>query len=79
MINDYKNGGLKMVDIASFTKSLKTAWIKKYLDDSNRGKWKDFFELELRKYGGKLVFTCNLRATIPKNLIFNFYLKNRFR
>ena len=29
MINDYKNGGLKMVDIASFTKSLKTAWIKK--------------------------------------------------
>ena len=43
MINDYKNGGLKMVDIASFTKSLKTAWIKKYLDDSNRGKWKDFF------------------------------------
>ena len=55
MINDYKNGGLKMVDIASFTKSLKTAWIKKYLDDSNRGKLKDFFELELRKYGGKLV------------------------
>jgi len=49
-----------MVDIASFTKSLKTAWIKKYLDDSNRGKWKDFFELELRKYGGKLVFAYNL-------------------
>ena len=26
MINDYKNGVLKMVDIASFTKSLKTVW-----------------------------------------------------
>jgi len=60
MINDYINGGLKMVDIVSFTKSLKTDWIKKYLDYSNHGEWKDFFELELRKYGGKLVFTCNL-------------------
>ena len=69
MINDYKNGGLKIVDIASFTKSLKTAWIKKYLDDSNRGKWKDFFELELRKYGGKLVFTCNLNKLDTSKLI----------
>jgi len=69
MINDYKNGGLKMVDIASFTKSLKTAWIKKYLDDSNHGKWKDFFELELRKYGGKLVFTCNLNKLDTSKLI----------
>ena len=69
MINDYKNEGLKMVDIASFTKSLKTAWIKKYLDDSNRGKWKDFFELELRKYGGKLVFTCNLNKLDTSKLI----------
>ena len=59
-----------MVDIASFTKSLKTAWIKKYLDDSNRGKWKDFFELEnIRKYGGKLVFTCNLNKVDTSNLI----------
>ena len=47
MINDYKNGGLKMVDIASFTKSLKTAWIKKCLDDSNCGKWKHFLNLNL--------------------------------
>ncbi|KAL9976217.1 hypothetical protein ACROYT_G013489 [Oculina patagonica] len=69
MINDYKNGGLKMVDIASFTKSLKTVWIKKYLDDSNRGKWKEFFELELGKYGGKLIFRCNLhKRDISKSM-----------
>ena len=60
MINNYENGGLKMVDISSFNKSLKTTWVKKYLDDSNRGKWKNFFELELGKYGGNLVFTSNL-------------------
>ena len=58
-----------MVDIASFTKSLKTVWIKKYLDDCNRGEWKDVFELELRKYGGKLVFTCNLNKLATSKLI----------
>ena len=69
MINDYKSGGLKMVDIASFTKSLKTVCFKKYLDDSNREKWKHFFELELRKYGGKLVFTSNLNKLDTSKLI----------
>ena len=53
MINDYDKGGLKMVDITLFNKSLKTNWIKKYLD-CNRGKWKEFFELELRKYRRKI-------------------------
>ena len=31
MINDYPEGGLKMIDIASFNKSLKATWIQKYL------------------------------------------------
>ena len=29
MINDYSNGGLKMIDIQSFNKSLKATWVKK--------------------------------------------------
>ena len=28
MINDYSNGGLKMIDIQSFKKSLKATWVK---------------------------------------------------
>ena len=32
MINDYSEGGLKIIDIASFNKSLKAKWIQKYLD-----------------------------------------------
>ena len=28
MINDYSEGGLKMIDIASFNKSLKATWIQ---------------------------------------------------
>ena len=51
---------LKMVGLSSFNKSLKTTWIRKYLDKSNHVKWKEFVELDLEKYGGNLIFTGNL-------------------
>ena len=54
LINKYENGGLKMVDLS---------WIQKYLDTSNHGKWKEFVELELGKYGGSLIFKSNLNKT----------------
>ena len=28
MISDYKNGGLRMIDIKSFNKALKSTWVK---------------------------------------------------
>ena len=43
MINDFSEGGLKMIDIESFNKSLKSSWIKKYLDPENSSSWKFFF------------------------------------
>ena len=51
IISDYPDGGLKMIDIDSFSKSLKATWIKKYLDEENKGKWKIFFDLELEFFG----------------------------
>ena len=65
LINKYENGGLKMVDLSFFNKSLKTTWIQKYLDTSNHayGKWKELVELELGKYGGSLIFKSNLNKT----------------
>ena len=33
MISDYKNGGLRMIDIKSFNKALKSTWVKEYLDN----------------------------------------------
>ena len=38
IIADYTDGGLRMLDIASFNKALKFTWIKKYLDKDNHGK-----------------------------------------
>ena len=49
MIADYDQGRLKMVDVPLFAKSLKSTWIKKDLDQSNRGKWKLFFAANLRE------------------------------
>ena len=60
IIQNYANGGLRMIDIASFNKALKTVWIKKCLDENNRRKWKLFFDVELEKLGGPLVFRGNL-------------------
>ena len=77
MINDYPEGGLNMIDISSFNKSLKATWIKKYLDSGNHGKWKNFFNLELRKYGGSTFFELgNLnRKDIDKLRIEDTFVK----
>ena len=37
IINDYSNGGLKRINIQSFSKAPKAPWIKKYLDEEIRG------------------------------------------
>ena len=68
MINDYPDGGLKMLDIASFNKSLKTVWVKKYLDPESSSKRGCFFDLQLRKYGGSVVPKGNLNLKDTKDL-----------
>ena len=62
MINDFRDGGLKTIDLISFNKSLKTTWIKKYLDNGNSGKWKIFFDMALKKSGCENFFSCNLTS-----------------
>ena len=49
-----------MLDIESFSKALKTTWVKKRLDQNNHGKWKIFFEVELQNLCGTSFFYCNL-------------------
>ena len=49
-----------MVDIYSFNKALKTMQISKYMDVSNRGKWKLPFDYYQQNCGGKYTFKSNL-------------------
>ena len=57
MIGDYSDGGLKMIDLESYNKALKSTWVKKYLDPENHGKWKYFFDSELQLFGGPAIFS----------------------
>ena len=68
MINEPKKGGLKMIDICSFNKSLKITWVKKYLDTTNNGKWKLLFDMELNKYGCQSFFRYNLNVSDTKKM-----------
>ena len=60
MINEYKDGGLKMLDIRSFNYALKSKWVKKYLDDNNQAKWK-LFDFFTKQHDGKLLLIGNLK------------------
>ena len=62
MIVDYGDGGQKMLDIMAFNKSLKIAWIVKYIyiSDDCKSKWKNLGDFFLSQWGGKLVFLGNL-------------------
>ena len=62
MIADYGDGGQKMLDIMAFNKSLKIAWIVKYIyiSDDCKSKW--------QKLGGFLSFTMGRKISFSWEL-----------
>ena len=42
MMNNYPDGGLKMVDVESFNKALKVTWVKNAWTKTIGGKWNFF-------------------------------------
>jgi len=61
MLDEYKDGGLKMLDIRSFNYALKSKWVKKYLDDNTLAKWKLFLDFFIKQHDSKLLLTGNLK------------------
>ena len=59
LCNSYDSGGLNMIDLDSFVKGLKCAWVKRYLNDQP-GDWKLFFDYHLHKFGKNFLFRCNI-------------------
>ena len=57
-INEYKNGGLKMIDLESMVKSLRLAWLKRIFGE-NDGAWKSYLRVSLKRHGGLFLFYCN--------------------
>ena len=54
-----EDGGLKMTNVHNLVDSLKIAWVKRYLDSENLGKWKIIFCKEITNIGGEWIWLCN--------------------
>ena len=51
VINEYENGGLKMIDFKIMVKSLQLTWIKRIFGE-NDGVWKSYIRQRLKQAGG---------------------------
>ena len=73
-MQDYKNGGLRLINVDYFIEALKAGWVRRILDEHNKGIWKEFYLEKLNAYGGKLIFESNLHvqdcSQIAKNNMF---------
>ena len=47
-----------MTDFETSIKSLRLAWIGRYLNE-NSAPWKSFFQYQLKNYGGTIFLKCN--------------------
>ena len=72
LINTTEKGGLKMPDIESMIKAQRILCIAKFLDTNPAG-WKCFFELYLKKVGGKFLSHCNFDLTKLSIVLPDFY------
>ena len=61
VINDYKKGGVKMIDLESMVKSLRLAWLKWLFNDSN-ATWKTHL-LHLLEPVGLFFVNCNYEVS----------------
>ena len=59
LINNFRNGGLNMVDIRSKIASLKTNVVKRFFENQSDTLWKECFTQHLNYFGGKLLFQCD--------------------
>ena len=69
IIQNYENGGLKMIDIDIFMNSIKAGWVKRIVSDSNNGDWKHLYLNQLKGIGRKLIFECNISIKDLKNTL----------
>ena len=60
IIQNYENGGLKMIDIDFFINSTKAGWVKRIVNNANNGDWKHIYLKQLERIGGKLIFECSI-------------------
>ena len=72
----YESGGLKMIDLDNFIKSLKICWIKRMVEAENDAILNRIYINNLRPFGGKLLFECNILENDVCRYTQNRFLKD---
>ena len=72
VINEYEEGGLKMIDLDSMIKSLRLAWLK-WIFNGNDGTWKSYLQYLLEPMGGCFFLNCNYDIKDYKILSQSYY------
>ena len=52
IMQDYKNGGLRLTNIDNFIEALKAGCVRRIFDEQNNGMWKEFYLEKLNAFGG---------------------------
>ena len=63
-----------MIDVEKFINALKSSWIKIIIEYTEKNQLKYIFTPLLNRYGGNLVFECNLN----KNDLNQYFKNSRF-
>ena len=56
LCNSYSYGGLKMINVELFIKSIRFAWVHKMFDNHNFSPWKLMLQSTINKFGGNCIF-----------------------
>ena len=59
MYQDYKDGGLRMVNFELFVKTQRVMWVKRLLYGEQHMSWKLYFDEIFSSVGGRSIFLCN--------------------
>ena len=70
-MNEYEEGGIKMVDLECMVKSVRLAWLKRIFSGTN-GTWKSYLQHILSSVGGSFFFNCNYNITDYTLFLLNF-------
>ena len=61
LIQDYEQGGLKMIDIENFILSFKVSWVQRLLQPECNSLLKSIYEGDLKPFVGALLVECNFK------------------
>ena len=77
LTGDYKNGGLKMIDIDIFIKSLKVSWIKRTVNSEEKEILNKMYLHTLQPFGGTMLFECSF-SKLYKNICSKQHFLKRY-